>query len=163
MNKAAYAFCLGAMANGVYSPYPIRLPWKPVSAFTVTASTMLAPRLFKEFEIETGKSTWLLGLAGITEGAIPMAIEDPLRVIGSFVLGSMVTGAIEVRSISLRHPVPAFSRSFYFMIMARAVLWRQLAGLVRHWWGLQSRFAILLIWRRHAVKHGNYLTDGVMP
>ncbi len=36
---------------------------------------MLAPRLFKEFEIETGKSTWLLGLAGITEGAIPMAIE----------------------------------------------------------------------------------------
>ncbi|MGQ7158571.1 PTS 2-O-a-mannosyl-D-glycerate transporter subunit IIABC, partial [Escherichia coli] len=51
-------------------------------------------RLFKEFEIETGKSTWLLGLAGITEGAIPMAIEDPLRVIGSFVLGSMVTGAI---------------------------------------------------------------------
>ena len=53
-----------------------------------------APRLFKEFEIETGKSTWLLGLAGITEGAIPMAIEDPLRVIGSFVLGSMVTGAI---------------------------------------------------------------------
>ncbi|MTD77039.1 hypothetical protein GLP05_23500, partial [Escherichia coli] len=61
---------------------------------TVTAYTMLAPRMFKEFEIETGKSTWLLGLAGITEGAIQMAIEDPLRVIGSFVLGSMVTGAI---------------------------------------------------------------------
>ncbi len=34
---------------------------------------------------------------------------------------------------------PCSSRSFYFMIMARAVLWRQLAGLVRHWWGLQSR------------------------
>ncbi len=47
-----------------------------------TASTMLAPKLFKPFEIETGKSTWLLGLAGITERAIPMAIEDPLRVIG---------------------------------------------------------------------------------
>ncbi|HAN5046174.1 TPA: PTS 2-O-a-mannosyl-D-glycerate transporter subunit IIABC, partial [Escherichia coli] len=94
VNKAAYAFCLGAMANGVYGPYAIFASVKMVSAFTVTASTMLAPRLFKEFEIETGKSTWLLGLAGITEGAIPMAIEDPLRVIGSFVLGSMVTGAI---------------------------------------------------------------------
>lgn len=65
-----------------------------VSAFTVTASTLISPRLFKEFEIETGKSTWLLGLAGITEGAIPMAIEDPVRVIGSFVLGSMATGAM---------------------------------------------------------------------
>lgn len=76
VNKAAYAFCLGAMANGVYGPYAIFASVKMVSAFTVTASTMLAPRLFKEFEIETGKSTWLLGLAGITEGAIPMAIED---------------------------------------------------------------------------------------
>lgn len=74
VNKAAYAFCLGAMANGVYGPYAIFASVKMVSAFTVTASTMLAPRLFKEFEIETGKSTWLLGLAGITEGAIPMAI-----------------------------------------------------------------------------------------
>ncbi len=67
-----------------------------------------------------------------------MAIEDPLRVIGSFVLGSMVTGAIVgAMNMAFRHPVLAFSRSFYFMIMARAVLWRQLAGLVRHWW-LQS-------------------------
>ncbi len=71
MNKAAYAFCPGAMANGVYGPYAIFASVKMVSAFTVTASTMLAPRLFKEFEIETGKSTWLLGLAGITEGGDP--------------------------------------------------------------------------------------------
>lgn len=47
MNKAAYAFCLGAMANGVYGPYAIFASVKMVSAFTVTASTMLAPRLFK--------------------------------------------------------------------------------------------------------------------
>lgn len=110
-----------------------------VSAFTVTASTMLAPRLFKEFEIETGKST-AVRLAGITEGAIPMAIEDPLRVIGSFVLGSMVTGAIVgAMNIGLSTPGAGIFSLFYFMIMARAVLWRQLAGLVRHWWGLQSR------------------------
>ncbi len=140
VNKAAYAFCLGAMANGVYGPYAIFASVKMVSAFTVTASTMLAPRLFKEFEIETGKSTWLLGLAGITEGAIPMAIEDPLRVIGSFVLGSMVTGAIVgAMNIGLSTPGAGIFSLFYFMIMARAVLWRQLAGLVRHWWGLQSR------------------------
>ncbi|EER8585833.1 PTS 2-O-a-mannosyl-D-glycerate transporter subunit IIABC [Escherichia coli] len=164
VNKAAYAFCLGAMANGVYGPYAIFASVKMVSAFTVTASTMLAPRLFKEFEIETGKSTWLLGLAGITEGAIPMAIEDPLRVIGSFVLGSMVTGAI-VGAMNIGLSTPGACIFSLFLLhdngaggVMAAIGWFG-AALV----GAAISTAILLIWRRHAVKHGNYLTDGVMP
>ncbi|EGN4060104.1 PTS 2-O-a-mannosyl-D-glycerate transporter subunit IIABC [Escherichia coli] len=164
VNKAAYAFCLGAMANGVYGPYAIFASVKMVSAFTVTASTMLAPRLFKEFEIETGKSTWLLGLAGITEGAIPMAIEDPLRVIGSFVLGSMVTGAI-VGAMNIGLSTPGAGIFSLFLLHdngaggAMAAIGWFGAALV----GAAISTAILLIWRRHAVKHGNYLTDGVMP
>ncbi|EAA4623444.1 PTS 2-O-a-mannosyl-D-glycerate transporter subunit IIABC [Escherichia coli] len=164
VNKAAYAFCLGAMANGVYGPFAIFASVKMVSAFTVTASTMLAPRLFKEFEIETGKSTWLLGLAGITEGAIPMAIEDPLRVIGSFVLGSMVTGAI-VGAMNIGLSTPGAGIFSLFLLhdngaggVMAAIGWFG-AALV----GAAISTAILLIWRRHAVKHGNYLTDGVMP
>ncbi|HBA9096871.1 TPA: PTS 2-O-a-mannosyl-D-glycerate transporter subunit IIABC [Escherichia coli] len=164
VNKAAYAFCLGAMANGVYGPYAIFASVKMVSAFTVTASTMLAPRLFKEFEIETGKSTWLLGLAGITEGAIPMAIEDPLRVIGSFMLGSMVTGAI-VGAMNIGLSTPGAGIFSLFLLhdngaggVMAAIGWFG-AALV----GAAISTAILLIWRRHAVKHGNYLTDGVMP
>ncbi|HAM9187967.1 TPA: PTS 2-O-a-mannosyl-D-glycerate transporter subunit IIABC [Escherichia coli] len=164
VNKAAYAFCLGAMANGVYGPYAIFASVKMVSAFTVTASTMLAPRLFKEFEIETGKSTWLLGLAGITEGAIPMAIEDPLRVIGSFVLGSMVTGAI-VGAMNIGLSTPGAGIFLLFLLhdngaggVMAAIGWFG-AALV----GAAISTAILLMWRRHAVKHGNYLTDGVMP
>ncbi|MWE15959.1 PTS 2-O-a-mannosyl-D-glycerate transporter subunit IIABC [Escherichia coli] len=164
VNKAAYAFCLGAMANGVYGPYAIFASVKMVSAFTVTASTMLAPRLFKEFEIETGKSTWLLGLAGITEGAIPMAIEDPLRVIGSFVLGSMVTGAI-VGAMNIGLSTPGAGIFSLFLLhdngaggVMAAICWFG-AALV----GAAISTAILLMWRRHAVKHGNYLTDGVMP
>ncbi|EFN5581090.1 PTS 2-O-a-mannosyl-D-glycerate transporter subunit IIABC [Escherichia coli] len=164
VNKAAYAFCLGAMANGVYGPYAIFASVKIVSAFTVTASTMLAPRLFKEFEIETGKSTWLLGLAGITEGAIPMAIEDPLRVIGSFVLGSMVTGAI-VGAMNIGLSTPGAGIFSLFLLhdngaggVMAAIGWFG-AALV----GAAISTAILLMWRRHAVKHGNYLTDGVMP
>ncbi|HAW0407633.1 TPA: PTS 2-O-a-mannosyl-D-glycerate transporter subunit IIABC [Escherichia coli] len=164
VNKAAYAFCLGAMANGVYGPYAIFASVKMVSAFTVTASTMLAPRLFKKFEIETGKSTWLLGLAGITEGAIPMAIEDPLRVIGSFVLGSMVTGAI-VGAMNIGLSTPGAGIFSLFLLhdngaggVMAAIGWFG-AALV----GAAISTAILLIWRRHAVKHGNYLTDGVMP
>ncbi|HDW3137687.1 TPA: PTS 2-O-a-mannosyl-D-glycerate transporter subunit IIABC [Escherichia fergusonii] len=164
VNKAAYAFCLGAMANGVYGPYAIFASVKMVSAFTVTASTMLAPRLFKEFEIETGKSTWLLGLAGITEGAIPMAIEDPLRVIGSFVLGSMVTGAI-VGAMNIGLSTPGAGIFSLFLLhdngaggVMAALGWFG-AALV----GSAISTAILLIWRRHAVKHGNYLIDGVTP
>lgn len=164
VNKAAYAFCLGAMANGVYGPYAIFASVKMVSAFTVTASTMLAPHLFKQFEIETGKSTWLLGLAGITEGAIPMAIEDPVRVIGSFVLGSMATGAI-VGAMGMGLSTPGAGIFSLFLLQhagtgafVAAAGWFG-AALV----GTLISTVVLLLWRRQAVKQGKYTTDSVMP
>lgn len=164
VNKASYAFCLGAMANGVYGPYAIFASVKMVSAFTVTASTLLAPKLFKPFEIEIGKSTWLLGLAGITEGAIPMAIEDPLRVIGSFVLGSMVTGAI-VGAMGIGLSTPGAGIFSLFLLHDAG-----LSGVVAAagWFGAAlvgtaiSTF-ILLLWRRQAVKKGNYVTENAIP
>lgn len=112
---------------------------------------MLAPNLFKQFEIETGKSTWLLGLAGITEGAIPMAIEDPLRVIGSFVLGSMATGAIVgAMGIGLSTPCAGIFSLFLLHdagmggVMA-AVGWFG-AALI----GAAISTLILLLWRRQS-------------
>ncbi|EOQ50351.1 TPA: PTS 2-O-a-mannosyl-D-glycerate transporter subunit IIABC [Citrobacter braakii] len=164
VNKAAYAFCLGAMANGVFGPYAIFASVKMVSAFTVTASTMLAPCLFKQFEIETGKSTWLLGLAGITEGAIPLAIEDPIRVIGSLVMGSMATGAIVgAMGIGLSTPGAGIF-SLFLLIPADLSAVMAAAG----WFGAALigtiiSTAILLLWRRQAVKQGKYVTDSVMP
>lgn len=164
VNKAAYAFCLGAMANGVYGPYAIFASVKMVSAFTVTASTMLAPHLFKSFEIETGKSTWLLGLAGITEGAIPMAIEDPLRVIGSFVLGSMATGAI-VGAMGVGLSTPGAGIFSLFLLhhagmggVSAAAGWFG-AALV----GTAISTLVLIIWRRQAVKRGKYVTEDITP
>ncbi|MCV3296584.1 MAG: PTS 2-O-a-mannosyl-D-glycerate transporter subunit IIABC [Oenococcus sp.] len=94
VNKAAYAFCLGAIANGNFAPFAIFTSIKMVSAFSVTAACVLRKDLFNEEERQIGKQTWVLGLAGITEGAIPFAMLDPIRVIGSFIVGSMVTGAI---------------------------------------------------------------------
>ena len=164
VNKAAYAFCLGAMANGVYGPYAIFASVKMVSAFTVTASTMFAPHLFKSFEIETGKSTWLLGLAGITEGAIPMAIEDPLRVIGSFVLGSMATGAI-VGAMGVGLSTPGAGIFSLFLLhhagmggVSAAAGWFG-AALV----GTAISTLVLIIWRRQAVKRGKYVTEDITP
>ena len=98
VNKAAYAFCIGAMANGNYVPYAAFASVKMVSAFSVTAATNLFKKYYKEYEVKIGRSTWILGLAGITEGAIPFMIEDPLRVIPSLCIGSAVTGAIVMNS-----------------------------------------------------------------
>lgn len=157
VNKAAYAFCLGAMANGVYGPYAIFGSVKMVSAFTVTASTMMAPRLFKDFEIETGKSTWLLGLAGITEGAIPMAIEDPIRVIGSFLAGSIVTGAI-VGAAGIGLSTPGAGIFSMFLLHDAGIGSFMAAGI---WFGAAIIGAaistiLLVSWRAHATKKGTF-------
>lgn len=94
VNKAAYTFCIGAMASGNIVPYAAFSSVKMVSAFSVTAATIIGKQYFNKQEKEIGKQTWLLGLAGITEGAIPFMINDPFRVIPSLIAGSAVTGAI---------------------------------------------------------------------
>lgn len=94
VNKAAYTFCIGAMASGNFVPYAAFASVKMVSAFSVTGATIIGKKYFTKQEQEIGKQTWLLGLAGITEGAIPFMINDPLRVIPSLIAGSAVTGAI---------------------------------------------------------------------
>ncbi|WP_026564302.1 PTS 2-O-a-mannosyl-D-glycerate transporter subunit IIABC [Bacillus sp. UNC41MFS5] len=94
VNKAAYTFCIGAMASGNFIPYATFASVKMVSAFSVTGATIIGKQYFTKQEQEVGKQTWLLGLAGITEGAIPFMINDPLRVIPSLIAGSAVTGAI---------------------------------------------------------------------
>ncbi|UOR11506.1 PTS 2-O-a-mannosyl-D-glycerate transporter subunit IIABC [Halobacillus amylolyticus] len=94
VNKAAYTFCIGAMASGNIMPYAAFASIKMVSAFAVTGATIVGKKYFTKPEQEVGKQTWLLGLAGITEGAIPFMINDPIRVIPSLVAGSAVTGGI---------------------------------------------------------------------
>lgn len=94
VNKAAYAFCVAAMAEGVLMPYCAFASIKMVSAFGVTIATKFKKDIFTEEEREVGNSTWLLGLAGITEGAIPFMMADPIRVIISLCTGSAVCGAI---------------------------------------------------------------------
>ncbi len=94
VNKASYAFCVAAMAEGVLVPYCVFASVKMVSAFAVTLATKFAKDLYTEQEREIGNSTWLLGLAGITEGAIPFMMADPLRVMFSMSVGSAVCGAL---------------------------------------------------------------------
>lgn len=105
VNKAAYAFCIGLLADGNFLPYAAFASVKMVSAFTITAATLMFKQYFDEYERDIGKSTWVLGLAGITEGAIPVMLKDPIRVIGAFLVGSAVTGAM-VMSFEIGLQVP---------------------------------------------------------
>ena len=105
VNKAAYTFCVGAMAEGILMPYAVFASVKMVSAFAVTFSTQGFKKYFTAEEKEIGMSTWILGLAGITEGAIPFMMADPIRVIISLCTGSAVTGAI-VASFGIGLDVP---------------------------------------------------------
>ncbi|MDR0298501.1 MAG: PTS 2-O-a-mannosyl-D-glycerate transporter subunit IIABC [Streptococcaceae bacterium] len=105
VNKAAYAFCLGAMASGNFIPYAIFASVKMVSAFSLSAAMFIKKDIWTAEEREIGTQTWILGFAGITEGAIPVAMGDPIRVLGSFIGGSLVTGAI-VASANIGLTVP---------------------------------------------------------
>lgn len=94
VNKAAYTFCVGAMAEGILMPYAAFASVKMVSGFAITGATKIFKKYFSKEEHEIGSSTWILVLAGITEGAIPFMMADPIRVIPSLCIGSAVTGGI---------------------------------------------------------------------
>ena len=76
-----------------------------VPPIALALATVLRPSLFTVAERENGKAGWLLGASFITEGAIPFAAADPLRVIPSIMIGSAVTGALsEALNVSVRAP-----------------------------------------------------------
>jgi len=76
-----------------------------VPPLALALATVVRPKLFTPGERENGKAAWLLGASFITEGAIPFAAADPLRVIPSIMAGSAVTGALSMAfDVTLRAP-----------------------------------------------------------
>ncbi len=105
VNKAAYTFCVAALAEGVLIPYAVFASVKQVSGFAIAIATTVGKKYFNKEERETGKSAGVLVLGGITEGAIPFMMADPLRVIIALCTGSAITGAIvAVANIGLDVP-----------------------------------------------------------
>jgi fructose PTS system EIIBC or EIIC component len=101
VNKVAYTFATaGLAAAGVASDAPqlkimaAVMAGGMVAPLAMALSTTLRPRLFTEPERENGKAAWLLGASFISEGAIPFAAADPVRVITASVIGSAVTGGL---------------------------------------------------------------------
>ena len=103
VNKVAYSFAVAGLGAATIDN---QAPWQIMAAVMASgmvpplamalASTVLNKRLFSLAEQENGKAAWLLGASFISEGAIPFAAADPLRVIPASMLGGAVTGAISM-------------------------------------------------------------------
>ena len=111
VNKAAYAFAAAGLAGvtaGNNTPLTIMaavMAAGMVPPLALALATVLRPGAFSGAERENGKAAWLLGASFITEGAIPFAAADPLRVIPPIMLGAATTGAIVMTAgVTLRAP-----------------------------------------------------------
>ena len=96
VNKAAYAFGVGLLASQTYAPMAAIMAAGMVPALGMGLATFLAKNKFEESEREAGKASFVLGLCFISEGAIPFAAKDPMRVIPACMAGGALTGALSM-------------------------------------------------------------------
>lgn len=104
INKVAYTFGVAGLTEGLSKNLPADAAQYKIMAAIMAAgmvaplamalATSLRPKLFTEPERENGKAAWLLGASFISEGAIPFAAADPIRVMVSSTIGSAITGGI---------------------------------------------------------------------
>lgn len=105
VNKAAYAFSTGLVGSEVFRPMAAVMAAGMTPPLGIALAARLFPGRFTGEEREASKAAAVLGLAFITEGAIPFAARDPLRVIPATVAGSAVAGAISMAGgVDLRVP-----------------------------------------------------------
>ncbi|WP_204127219.1 PTS fructose-like transporter subunit IIB [Pseudomonas ogarae] len=96
INKAAYAFSVGLLASQSYAPMAAAMAAGMVPPIGLGIATFIARRKFAQTEREAGKAALVLGLCFISEGAIPFAAKDPLRVIPASIAGGALTGALSM-------------------------------------------------------------------
>ncbi|MFF1271513.1 fructose-specific PTS transporter subunit EIIC [Streptomyces anulatus] len=126
LNKVAYAFAVGGLADptpGSLKVMAAVMAAGMVPPLAMALATTVRRRLFTKTERENGRAAWVLGASFITEGAIPFAAADPLRVIPSVMAGGAVTGALSMAfGATLRAPhggvfvVPLIGEPFLYLI-----------------------------------------------
>jgi fructose-specific phosphotransferase system IIC component len=106
VNKVAFAFCVGMLNQEIY--YPMAACWIGIMTppIGLALATRIAPKKFTLAERQSALPTTFMGATGITEGAIPFAVSDPLRVIPSIVIGSAVGGALAL-GLGAEAPIPS--------------------------------------------------------
>ncbi|QLK61807.1 PTS fructose transporter subunit IIBC [Enterobacteriaceae bacterium Kacie_13] len=96
VNKAAYAFGVALLSSSVYAPMAAIMAAGMVPPLAMGLATLLARNKFEQSEREGGKAALVLGLCFISEGAIPFAARDPMRVLPCCIVGGAVTGALSM-------------------------------------------------------------------
>mgnify|MGYP002292332490 CR=1 FL=1 len=95
-NKAAYVFGTASIIAGNYDIMAAVMIGGMTPPCAIALATMLFPNKFTKQEREAGPTNFIMGLAFITEGAIPYAASDPLHVIPACVIGSGIAGAMSM-------------------------------------------------------------------
>ncbi|MCW6542845.1 PTS fructose transporter subunit IIBC [Yersinia ruckeri] len=96
VNKAAYAFGVALLSSAVYAPMAAIMAAGMVPPLAMGLATLLARHKFDKGEQEGGKAALVLGLCFISEGAIPFAARDPMRVLPCCIAGGALTGALSM-------------------------------------------------------------------
>jgi PTS system fructose-specific IIC component len=96
VNKAAYAFGVALLSSSVYAPMAAIMAAGMVPPLAMGLATLLARNKFEQSEREGGKAALVLGLCFISEGAIPFAARDPMRVLPCCIAGGALTGALSM-------------------------------------------------------------------
>ena len=94
VNKTACLFANGLLAEGIYGPTAAKLVGGMIPPLGIALCVFLAKKRFSKDDIESAKAAIPMGLCFITEGVLPFAAQDPIRVIVSTVAGSAVGGAL---------------------------------------------------------------------
>ena len=95
-NKAAYVFGTASIAAGNYDIMAAVMIGGMVPPCAIALATLLFKNKFTKEQRESGPTNFIMGLAFITEGAIPFAASDPLRVLPSCIVGSALAGALSM-------------------------------------------------------------------
>ncbi|AUQ25253.1 PTS fructose transporter subunit IIBC [Dickeya zeae] len=96
VNKVAYVFGTTLLSSQVYAPMAAVMAAGMVPPLAMGLATFIAAKKFTAGEREGGKAAVVLGLCFISEGAIPYAARDPMRVLPCCILGGALTGAISM-------------------------------------------------------------------
>jgi fructose PTS system EIIBC or EIIC component len=94
INKAAFTFGIAMIDAGNYAPHAAIMAGGMVPPLGLALATTFFKKKFTKAEREAGKTCYIMGATFITEGAIPFAAADPVRVIPSIIVGSAVSGAL---------------------------------------------------------------------
>lgn len=94
VNKVAYAFGVGLLSAQQYAPMAAIMAGGMVPPLAMALATLLARKKFTQTEHDSGKAAFVLGLCFISEGAIPFAARDPVRVLPCCILGGALTGGL---------------------------------------------------------------------